>query len=330
LTATSVTLLEEIINGPDDSLKWLAELCDDFGPRKTGSLNLEKRNSEPRLHKLNIMAIDGSPPGQVEGQVVVIRKIEELQSKYIKGRIVVTAQNWTGYRSSIKFRKLAKEAAKRGALAILVKSITPMSLYTPHTGAGARGSRIPAVCVTAEEADMIGRWYDRKKKVIIKLNIKSYESSKSVLSRNVVFEIPGSVYPEEIVLLSAHMDSWDVGQGALDDGGGMAAARAAMLAIKRLSHSDSDFKPKRTIRGIFWTAEEQGSLGSSYYFHDHSTTKERFVFASESDQGAFRPRNYLSILRYQGDKRHKDLIEQIVTLLNTNGIPLRVLDDPDQ
>ncbi|KAK6017565.1 hypothetical protein OSTOST_16910 [Ostertagia ostertagi] len=191
---------------------------------------------------------------------------------------------------------------------------------------------------------MIARWYDRKKKVIIKLNIKSYESAKSVLSRNVVFEIPGSVYPEEIVLLSAHIDSWDVGQGALDDGGGMAAVRAAMLAIKRLSLSNPDFKPKsrlrdgvdELIRGIFWTAEEQGSLGSSYYFHDHSSTKERFVFASESDQGAFRPRNYLSILRYhytrlpQEQTSCKDLIEQIVTLLNTNGIPLRVLSDPDQ
>ncbi|KAK6046915.1 hypothetical protein COOONC_15579 [Cooperia oncophora] len=177
---------------------------------------------------------------------------------------------------------------------------------------------------------MIARWYDRKKKVTIKLNITSYESTEKVLSRNVVFEIPGSTHPQEIVLLSAHIDSWDVGQGALDDGGGMAAARAAMLAIKRLSQSNADFKPKRTIRGIFWTAEEQGTLGSSYYFHDHSSTKERFVCVSESDQGALRPRNYQSVLRYQGDKRHRSLIEKMVLLLNMNGIPLRIRDDRDQ
>ncbi|KAK5980922.1 Carboxypeptidase Q, partial [Trichostrongylus colubriformis] len=177
---------------------------------------------------------------------------------------------------------------------------------------------------------MIARWYDRKKKVVIKLNITSFESAEPVISRNVVFEIPGSVYPDEIVLLSAHIDSWDVGQGALDDGGGMAAVRAAMLAIKRLSQSNADFKPKRTIRGIFWTAEEQGTLGSNYYFNDHSSTEERFVFASESDQGAFRPHNYNSILRYQGDKEHRKLLEQIVLVLNTNGIPLRVRNSRDQ
>ncbi|KAK6046916.1 hypothetical protein COOONC_15580 [Cooperia oncophora] len=161
LTATSEVLLYEIINGQDDSLKWLAELCDDFGPRQLGSEALEDAidwvlaslrsmsilnlfldyltGYKPRLHKLNILAIDGSPPGQVEGEVVVIRETEELQTRNVKGRIVVTAQNWTGYRTTMRFRKLAADAAKRGALALLVKSVTPVSLYTPHVGAGARG-----------------------------------------------------------------------------------------------------------------------------------------------------------------------------------------------
>ncbi|XGW12682.1 hypothetical protein V3C99_013387 [Haemonchus contortus] len=364
LIATSKVLLDEIINGHDDSLKWLAELCDDFGPRKTGSDSLENaidwvmeslRASgfevhsepvpglpnwirgddsayiiEPRQHKLNILAIDGSPPGLVEGQVVVIREIEELKNKKVKGKIVVTAQNWTTYGNAVKYRQLAKEVAKRGGLALLAKSAAPMSLYTAHTGAGARGSPIPAACLTSEEAEMISRWYDRKKKVIVRLNITSAESPEKVISRNVVFEIKGSTNPDEIVLLSAHIDSWDVGQGALDDGGGMAAMRAAMLAIKRLSEVNPDFKPKRTIRGIFWTAEEQGTLGSSHYFHDHSNRNERFVFASESDQGAFRPCNYRSRLRYQGDRRHKSLIEQIVLLMNANGVPLRVQNSSDQ
>ncbi|VDP48098.1 unnamed protein product [Heligmosomoides polygyrus] len=177
---------------------------------------------------------------------------------------------------------------------------------------------------------MITRWVNRGKKVTIKLEISSAESPDPVLSRNVVFEIPGSLYPEEVVVVSAHIDSWDVGQGALDDGGGMAAVRAALLAIARLSRSDPTFRPKRTIRGIFWTAEEQGSLGSAYYFRDHLTAKERFVFASESDQGALRPQNYRSVLRYQGDHRHKTMIEEIVSVLNANGIPLRVRNSTDQ
>ncbi|EPB79539.1 PA domain protein [Ancylostoma ceylanicum] len=305
---------------------------------------------EPRKHKLNILAIDGSPPGQVEGDVVVIRSTTELQAKNLRGKIVVTAQKWTGYGPTVKFRRIANEAAKYGASAVLVRSVTPFSLYTPHTGAGARGSPIPAACITTEEADMITRWSDRGKKVVIRLNITSSESSDLVLSRNVVFDIPGndnkcricfqkskrcafltgSTLPQEIVLISAHIDSWDIGQGALDDGGGLAAVRAAMLAIQRLAKVNPAFRPKRTIRAVFWTAEEQGTLGARYYCANHLKTEERFVFASESDQGAFRPRNYNSLLRYQGDEKHKRKIEEIVDILNGNGIPLRVVNSRDQ
>ncbi|ETN78493.1 hypothetical protein NECAME_18209 [Necator americanus] len=92
---------------------------------------------------------------------------------------------------------------------------------------------------------MIMRWFNRGKKVVIKLNINSRESKELVLSRNIVFEIPGTVSPKDVVLLSAHTDSWDIGQGALDDGGGMAAMRAAMLAIQRLAKVDPSFRPKR-------------------------------------------------------------------------------------
>ncbi|RCN25686.1 hypothetical protein ANCCAN_28599 [Ancylostoma caninum] len=86
----------------------------------------------------------------------------------------------------------------------------------------------------------------------------------------------------------------------------------------------------RTIRAVFWTAEEQGTLGARYYCANHLNTDERFVFASESDQGAFRPRNFNSILRYQGDEKHKRKIEEIVDILNGNGVPLRVVNSRDQ
>ncbi|EYC07448.1 hypothetical protein Y032_0070g440 [Ancylostoma ceylanicum] len=364
LRNSSSLLLNEILKEKSDALSWLAELCDDFGPRHVGSDALEKAIDwvmaslrkdnfpvhsepvpglprwkrgddsafivEPRKHKLNILAIDGSPPGQVEGDVVVIRSTTELQAKNLRGKIVVTAQKWTGYGPTVKFRRIANEAAKYGASAVLVRSVTPFSLYTPHTGAGARGSPIPAACITTEEADMITRWSDRGKKVVIRLNITSSESSDLVLSRNVVFDIPGSTLPQEIVLISAHIDSWDIGQGALDDGGGLAAVRAAMLAIQRLAKVNPAFRPKRTIRAVFWTAEEQGTLGARYYCANHLKTEERFVFASESDQGAFRPRNYNSLLRYQGDEKHKRKIEEIVDILNGNGIPLRVVNSRDQ
>ncbi|VDM73820.1 unnamed protein product [Strongylus vulgaris] len=88
---------------------------------------------KPRLHKLKILAIDGSPPGHIETEAVVIETLNELKAR------IVTAQKWTGYGATLKYRKIAGEAAERGAAAVLVKSVTPFSLYTPHTGAGARG-----------------------------------------------------------------------------------------------------------------------------------------------------------------------------------------------
>ncbi|WKX94194.1 hypothetical protein Q1695_011449 [Nippostrongylus brasiliensis] len=358
---SSKVLLEHILHKPSDSLSWLSQLCDDFGPRMTGSPNLDKatdwimkslRSSgfevhsepvpgipnwvrgndsayilEPRFHKLNILAAGGSPSGYVEGEVVVIRKIKELETADMKGKIVVTAQKWQGYDETNKFRRIANQVAKQGALALITKSVTPDSLYTPHTGWGGgvgTAPPIPAACVTPEEADMISRWAERGRRVVVRLNITSHLLPDPVLGRNVVFEIPGSVSPDQIVILSAHIDSWDVGQGAMDDGGGLAAVRSAMIAIKQLAKVNPAFLPRRTIRAIYWTAEEQGYYGSRSYFKEHSN--DNIVFAAESDEGAFRPLNYRSALKYHGDRRHKAMIEDLVIFLNTNRIPLRVIN----
>ncbi|VDL87567.1 unnamed protein product [Nippostrongylus brasiliensis] len=256
---------------------------------------------EPRFHKLNILAAGGSPSGYVEGEVVVIRKIKELETADMKGKIVVTAQKWQGYDETNKFRRIANQVAKQGALALITKCeqinkalvVYDILLVAPP---------IPAACVTPEEADMISRWAERGRRVVVRLNITSHLLPDPVLGRNVVFEIPGSVSPDQIVILSAHIDSWDVGQGAMDDGGGLAAVRSAMIAIKQLAKVNPAFLPRRTIRAIYWTAEEQGYYGSSSYFKEHA--KDNIVFAAESDEGAFRPLNYRSALKYHGDRRH--------------------------
>ena len=170
-----------------------------------------------------------------------------------------------------------------------------------------------------EEAELLERLYHRHRKVVVRLSIKSKQLGKTT-SRNTVFEILGSEYPNEIILLSGHIDSWDVGQGALDDGGGLAAVWQAMKAIQELGKRDVAFVPKRflgkmnsahsffrTIRGVFFTAEEQGFLGSRAYYNAHNGSipeDESFFFVSETDQGAFRPTTSKSMLAFMGEEKH--------------------------
>ncbi|CAI4226355.1 unnamed protein product [Auanema sp. JU1783] len=344
---------------------WLAELCDDFGHRKTGSVALENAIDhvveglrkdglavhtepvpglpnwirgndnafvvEPRLHRLSILALDGSPPGQVQAEVVVLHLLSELETVNVKDKIVLFAEKWLGYKDTVAFRSSAKKVAAKGALAVLIKSVTPFSIGSPHTGFGARGSTIPAACVTLEEADMIERWVNRGKTVKVKMDIVSMEVNEPIISRNVVFDIKGSQFPNEIVLLSGHIDSWDVGQGAMDDGGGIASVHEAILAIHQLSIRHPEFRPKRTIRGVFWTAEEQGMLGSRHYFNEHyNKTDETFIFVSETDQGAFRPFNLHSRIAVQSGAKEFEKISEIVKKLNIYGFPLTTTSDDEQ
>ncbi|GMT31990.1 hypothetical protein PFISCL1PPCAC_23287, partial [Pristionchus fissidentatus] len=278
--------------------------------------------SEPRHHKFNVLAVDGSPSGLVEGEAIVVRSYGELARMNYAGKIVVVAEPYYGYGRSWQLRSAARVLGERGALAVLLNSAAPMSLYTPHTGNGARGSRIPSLSVTTEEAEMLARLYERKKRIVLRLDVRSRDMPYKTSSRNVVFEIKGSKKPSEIVLISAHIDSWDVAQGAVDDGGGIAAIRSAMRAIKQLGETDERFRPSRTIRGVFFTAEEQGYLGAKAYDDAHKS--DNIIFAAETDQGAFRPRLANSTFKFMGDSRQQRRIEAIAAQLTAQNIPMRV------
>ncbi|CAJ0570078.1 unnamed protein product, partial [Mesorhabditis spiculigera] len=174
---------------------------------------------------------------------------------------------------------------------------------------------------------MLKRWSQRGKRITIDMDIRSRVMPDKVMSRNTVFEIKGSHHPHEIVLLSAHLDSWDVGQGALDDAGGCAAVLYAMKAIKEMADRNPRYRPKRTIRGIFWTAEEQGFIGAHQYYADHGDGQrgEKFVFVSESDNGAFKPTNSTSNLAFKGNREQMDIMHEIVAIINAYGIPLKTI-----
>ena len=178
----------------------------------------------------------------------------------------------------------ASKAASFGAIAMLTRSVTARSLYTPHTGAlhyDDAQPKIPAAAITVEDADQLSRLVDRGVPVRLRLTLSGHVEPDA-LSHNILAEIPGSEHPEQIVLIGAHLDSWDVGQGAHDDGAGVTHVIEAMRQIAALG-----IPPQRTIRAVLFTNEENGLAGGKAYAAAHAG--EIHVAAVESDLGGGRP-----------------------------------------
>lgn len=189
-----------------------------------------------------------------------------------------------GYLEGVQARlHAASAAAAHGARGVLVRSVTAVSLRTPHTGALEYASdlpKIPAAAVTIEDAELLVR-FARQGPVEVELSMGA-RSLPDAPSANAVAEIRGSEHPEEIVLLGAHIDSWDVGQGASDDGAGCIAVMEALRLLRA-----SGLVPKRTIRAVLYTAEEYGLAGAKDYHRRHR--QERHVAAFETDYGMAAP-----------------------------------------
>lgn len=228
-------------------------------------------------------------PG-IEAPVVVVRSFDELGPE-VAGKIVLynvpMAEGVPAverYGTAVQYRSLgATRAGAHGAVAALVRSVTTRSLYTPHTG-GMRyeegAPRIPAAAIAAEDADRIDRLVHRGVEVRLRLAMGAHAAGEAT-SHNVVADLPGAEKPEEIVLIGAHLDSWDVGTGAHDDGAGVAEVIEAMRRIRALGVA-----PKRTIRAVLFSNEERGLHGAWAYDAAHGA--ERHVAAIESDLGGGR------------------------------------------
>jgi carboxypeptidase Q len=307
----------------------LAELCDDIGARLSGTPALAKavrwavtqladagvdevhteevmvpvwiRGEEslemtaPRAQSLQLLGLGGSVGARdVEAPVFLARSFEDLGPE-VAGKIVVynvpmldgepTVQR---YGPAVQYRVHgASRAAEHGAVAALVRSVTTRSLDTPHTG-GLRYDeahpQIPSASITTENAAHIARLVDRGIEVRLRLRMGA-TTKPDVKSHNVIAEIKGRKFPEEIVLIGAHLDSWDVGQGAHDDGAGVVEVIEAMRVIQSLGP-----KPKRTIRAVLFTNEENGLRGGLGYAEAHpDSDSERHIAAIESDLGGGRP-----------------------------------------
>jgi carboxypeptidase Q len=183
-------------------------------------------------------------------------------------------------------------------------------MNTPHTGNSRYEDgvkKIPHAAITVEDAAMIGRMVSRGQTVKVKLYTEGKMEADSP-SRNVVAEIKGSQYPDEVIVLGGHIDSWDVGQGAMDDGGGCVAAWQAVKLIK-----DLGLRPKRTVRVVMWTNEENGLRGGNAYRDAHIDELEDHVLAMESDGGVFKPKGF----GFTGSDESLSILQDIGTLLSS-------------
>lgn len=259
--------------------------------------------------KIILTALGGSiatPPAGITADVVEVNSFDELKQlgTKVKGKIVYynnpmdlelvkSRRAFEAYSRAVIYRGSgASRAAEYGAVAALIRSVGSASLRTPHTGAmryDAKQPKIPSAAMTIEDADLVHRLLGRGDRVRMHL-VLTPKTLPDVDSANVIAEIRGSEHPEEIVLIGGHLDSWDLGTGAIDDGSGVAMVMETLRLIK-----ESGLRPKRTIRAVLFMNEENGLNGGRAYFAAHRN--EKHIAAIETDAGAAAPTGFNTTLK---------------------------------
>ena len=326
----------------------LAELGDTFGHRLSGSRALEdaidwaveqmKRDGlenvrkepvkvphwvrgqesleivSPRRHSLAMLGLGnsvGTPAEGIEAELLIVRSFQELDAAAanVKGKIVLYNVPFTTYGETVRHRSAGpSRAAAHGAVAALVRAVGPPGLRTPHTGAldyDAGAPQIPAAAVSTEDADRLQRMVDRGTTLRLRLKMEA-RMLPDADSFNVVGEIRGRERPDEVVVLGGHFDSWDVGTGSTDDGGGCVVTWEALRLMKKLN-----LRPRRTIRVVLWTNEENGLRGGTAYRDRYRDQLQNHVLMLESDSGVFRPTGF----GFSGSDAARARIRDIATLL---------------
>lgn len=273
---------------------------------------------QPRRQKLPVLGLGGSigtPPEGITAPVLVVSSFEELERRAAdaKGKIVLFDVPFTSYGQAVRYRtEGAVAAARAGAVASLIRSVASYSMRTLHTGAMRYDTtgvvpRIPHAAITVEDAAMLHRMHDRGEHVVVRL-VMGATTLPDAPSRNVIAELRGRERPDEVVVMGGHIDSWDVGQGAMDDGGGVVVAWEALRLMKRLG-----LTPRRTVRVVGWTNEENGLRGGLAYRDAHQD--EPHVLAIESDAGVFRPKGF----GFSGSDSARAIVRQVAALLQRIG-----------
>jgi hypothetical protein len=251
---------------------------------------------EPLRKPLFMLGLGGSiatPNGGTTAEVVAVSNFDELEAlgrRGVEGKIVLYDAPFVSYGQTVAYRSDgASRAARLGAVAALVRSITPRSLRDPHTGAmsyAASDRKIPAAALSVEDAIWIHRLIQSGQRVRVHLEMEAHFEPDAA-SADVMGEIVGSEKPDEVVVIGGHLDSWDVGQGAHDDGAGVMAALEAVALIKQLG-----LQPRRTIRVVFWTSEENSGNGGVAYRKWLGSQVSKHIAAIEMDGGAEKPMGF--------------------------------------
>ena len=253
----------------------------------------------------------GTPAEGVEAEVLVVRSFDELDAagSSVRGKIVLFNVPFTSYSETVQYRSSGpSRAAKLGAVAALVRAVGPAGLRTPHTGAlrYTEGvAQIPGAAIAVEDADRLQRMQNRGTKVRVRLKMEA-RFLPDADSANVIGEIRGRERPDEIVVVSGHFDSWDIGTGSTDDGGGCIVTWEALRLMKKLN-----LRPRRTVRVVLYTNEENGLAGGRAYLERHRGHLDKHVMMLESDSGVFKPTGF----GFTGSAAARATVQEIATLL---------------
>jgi carboxypeptidase Q len=308
----------------EDAIQWAVETMKNDGlenvraePVKVPHWVRGQESAEivaPRRHPMVMLGLGnsvGTPPDGIEAEVVPVRSFSELDAaaERVKGRIVLYNVPFTTYGETVQYRSSGpSRAAALGALAVLVRSVGPPGLRTPHTGALRYTDgqpRIPAAAITVEDAERVQRMHDRGMPVRVRLKMEA-RFLPDADSANVVGEIRGRERPDEVVVVGGHFDSWDVGTGSTDDGGGCVVTWEALRLMRKLN-----LRPRRTVRVVLWTNEENGLAGGRAYLERYRAQLPNHVLMLESDSGVFRPTGF----GFSGSAAARSTVQEITTLL---------------
>jgi carboxypeptidase Q len=307
-----------------DAIKWAAEEMMKDGlenvrtePVKVPHWVRGQESAEivsPRRYPMVMLGLGnsiGTPAEGIEAEILVVRNFQELDAAAarVRGRIVVYNAPFTTYGETVQYRSAGpSRAATLGAVAVLVRSVGPKGLRTPHTGAlrYADGQpQIPAAAITVEDAERLQRMQDRGTQIRVRLKMEA-KFLPDADSANVVGEIRGREKPDEVVVIGGHFDSWDVGTGSTDDGGGCIATWEALRLMKKLN-----LRPRRTVRVVLWTNEENGLRGGQAYLERYRDQLGDHVMMLESDGGVFKPTGF----GFSGSEAARTKVKEIATLL---------------
>lgn len=282
-----------------------------------GQESLEVVGPVPRrLAMLGLGGSVGTGPDGLEADIVIVHSFDELEARQTeaRGTIVVFNQPFVTYGETVAYRGTgASRAARHGAVAALVRSIGPDGLRTPHTG-GMRYQddvpMIPTAALAAEDADWLDRLVARDGRVRVRLHMEA-ETLPDTESANVVAEIRGRELPDEVVVVGGHIDSWDVGAGASDDGGGCIVTWEALRILQAL-----ELRPRRTLRLVLFTNEENGTRGGNAYRDRYRRDLANHVLMLESDSGLFDAKGF----GFTGTPAARATVEQIASMLEGIGM----------